>query len=71
MMAETVVCTLFWYGFVGWCTAELHRHSGFCSRYCGAKYWISWVVTALCWPVALPLYVDDIGGAGKRSGNDG
>ena len=44
MMAEYIVCALFWYGLVGWCNAELHRHSGFCSRYSGAKYWISWTV---------------------------
>lgn len=48
MMVETVVCALFWYGYVGWCTAELHRHSGFYSRYSGAKYWISWAVMFLC-----------------------
>ena len=29
MMAESIVCALFWYGLVGWCTAELHRRSGF------------------------------------------
>lgn len=70
MMAETIVCGLFWYCFVGWCTAELHRHTGFYSRYSGAWYWISWAVIFLCWPVALPLYVDYIGGTGKRSGDD-
>lgn len=67
---ESVVCALFWYCFVGWCTAELHRRSGFYSRYSGAGYWISWSVMFLCWPVALPLYVDYIGGAGKRSNDD-
>ncbi|STD22480.1 Uncharacterised protein [Enterobacter asburiae] len=61
MMAESIVCALFWYGLVGWCTAELHRRSGFYSRYSGAGYWISWAVMFLCWPVALPLYVDYIG----------
>ena len=70
MIAETIVCALFWYGFVGWCTAELHRRSGFYSRYTGASHWISWAVMFLCWPVALPLYVDYIGGAGKRSDDD-
>ena len=70
MTAESVVCALFWYCFVGWCTAELHRRSGFYSRYSGAGYWISWSVMFLCWPVALPLYVDYIGGAGKRSNDD-
>ena len=70
MMAESIVCALFWYGLVGGCTAELHRRSGFYSRYSGVGYWISWAVMFLCWPVALPLYVDYIGGAGKRSGND-
>ncbi len=65
MMAESVVCTLFWYSCVGWCTAELHRHSGFYSRYSGAKYWISWAVMFLCWPVALPLYVDYVKGQSK------
>ncbi|HFK4062728.1 TPA: hypothetical protein ACG1UU_000080 [Kluyvera ascorbata] len=62
MMAETIVCTLFWYAYVGWCTSELHRHSGFGSRYSGAKYWVSWVVMFLCWPVALPLYVASVKG---------
>ncbi|HGW7179953.1 TPA: hypothetical protein ACNRGT_004216 [Escherichia coli] len=38
--------------------------------YSGAGYWISWSVMFLCWPVALPLYVDYIGGAGKRSNDD-
>ena len=38
MMAESIVCALFWYGLVGWCTAELHRHSGFYSRYSGARH---------------------------------
>ncbi|HAT2167700.1 TPA: hypothetical protein I8149_001836 [Citrobacter freundii] len=70
MMIESVLCALFWYGFVGWCTADLHRYSGFSSRYKGAKYWISWAVMFLCWPVALPLYVDYLGHAGKRSGDD-
>ncbi|WJV52387.1 hypothetical protein PCO85_14215 [Prodigiosinella aquatilis] len=70
MIAETIVCALFWYGFVGWCTAELHRRSGFYSRYTGASHWISWAVMFLCWPVALPLYVDYIGGAGRRSCDD-
>ena len=70
MTAESVVCALFWYCFVGWCTAELRRRSGFYSRYSGAGYWISWSVMFLCWPVALPLYVDYIGGAGKRSNDD-
>lgn len=70
MMAESIVCALFWYGLVGWCTAELHRRSGFYSRYSGTGHWISWAVMFLCWPVALPLYVGYIGGAGKRSGND-
>ncbi|HBD0491857.1 hypothetical protein [Klebsiella pneumoniae] len=65
MMAESIVCALFWYGLVGWCTAELHRRSGFYSRYSGAGHWISWAVMFLCWPVALPLYVDYIGGAGN------
>lgn len=69
-MAESIVCTLVWYGFVGWCTAELHRHSGFYSRYNGTGYWISWAVMFLCWPVALPLYVGYIGNSGKRRGND-
>ncbi len=70
MTTESVVCALFWYCFVGWCTAELHRRSGFYSRYSGAGYWISWSVMFLCWPVALPLYVDYIGDAGRRSNND-
>lgn len=29
MMAEYIVCALFWYFLVGWCNAELHRHSDF------------------------------------------
>ncbi|EQR22206.1 TPA: hypothetical protein KEW02_003221 [Escherichia coli] len=70
MMTESVVCALFWYCFVGWCTAELHRRSGFYSRYSGAGYWISWSVMFLCWPVVLPLYVDYIGDAGRRSNDD-
>ncbi|EMK0351694.1 hypothetical protein V8J08_003967 [Citrobacter amalonaticus] len=70
MMIESVVCALFWYGLVGWCTAELHRRSGFYSRYSGARYWISWAVMFLCWPVALPLYVDYLGRADKRSNDD-
>lgn len=70
MMAEFVVPCVFWYGLVGGGTAELHRHSGFYSRYSGTWHWVSWAVMFLCWPVALPLYVDYIGGAGKRSGDD-
>lgn len=70
MMAESIVCALFCYGLVGWCTAELHRHSGSYSRYSGARHWISWAVMLLCWPVALPLYVDYIGGEGRWSGDD-
>ena len=63
MTTESVVCALFWYCFVGWCTAELHRRSGFYSRYSGAGYWISW-------SVALPVYVDYIGDAGISSNDD-
>lgn len=71
MTTESVVYHLFWYGLVGWCTAELHRHLGFYSRYSGCGRWICWAVMFLCWPLCLPLYVDYIGGAGKRSGEDG
>ena len=60
MMAESVVCALFWYSLVGWCTADLHRYTGSFSRYSGAKYWIFWAVMFLCWPAALPLYVDSV-----------
>lgn len=70
MMAETVVCALFWYSLVGWCTADLHRYTGFCSRYSGAKYWISWAVMFMFWPVALPLYVDYIRGKSKGENDD-
>ena len=70
MMAEYIVCALFWYCLVGWGNAELHRHSGFCSRYSGAKYWISWAVMLLCWPVALPLYVDYVRGKSKGEVDD-
>ncbi|HAY5605224.1 TPA: hypothetical protein R6W42_001905 [Citrobacter freundii] len=70
MMAEYIVCALFWYFLVGWCNAELHRHSGFCSRYSGAKYWISWAIMLLCWPVALPLYVDYVRGKSKGEVDD-
>ncbi|EAP0954397.1 MULTISPECIES: hypothetical protein [Enterobacteriaceae] len=70
MMAETVVCALVWYSLVGWCTADLHRYSGFYSRYNGAKYWISWAVMFACWPVALPLYVDYVRGLAKGEIDD-
>lgn len=60
MMAESVLCALIWYSLVGWCSADLHRYTGCFSRYSGAKYWISWAVMFLCWPAALPLYVDSV-----------
>ncbi|MGL4486477.1 MAG: hypothetical protein ACRCUG_05735 [Yersinia sp. (in: enterobacteria)] len=60
MMAEFIVSGVFWYGLVGWCTAQLHLYMGFYSRYQGTKRWISWSVTCLFWPLTLPLFVDSI-----------
>ncbi|WP_350260505.1 hypothetical protein [Morganella morganii] len=70
MTTESVVFYLFWYGLAGWCTAELHRHSGFYSRCSSCGRWFCWAVTFMCWPAALPLYVDYIGDTGKRNGDD-
>ncbi|EAM8615970.1 hypothetical protein BHS62_25690 [Salmonella enterica] len=70
MVVESFVTLLFWYCFVGWCTAEIHRRTGFHSHYSGAKYWISWAVMFLCWPVTLPLFVNYIGETMKRNNHD-
>ncbi|AFE61342.1 prophage regulatory protein (plasmid) [Rahnella aquatilis HX2] len=51
---------LFWYGFVGVCTAQLHLYMDFYSRYKGKKLWICWSVILLFWPLTLPLFVDFI-----------
>ncbi|MFT8211473.1 MAG: hypothetical protein ACMZI0_14535 [Symbiopectobacterium sp.] len=60
MIAEFYVSALFWYGFVGGCTAQLHLYMGFYSRYRGVKRWISWSVICLFWPLTLPIFVDFI-----------
>lgn len=58
MMVEFYISVLFWYGFVGWCTAQLHYYLGFLSRYRGIKFSLAWTAIFFFWPVTLPMFVD-------------
>lgn len=71
MITESVLSSLALYFVAGWCTAELHRYSGFFSRYRRIEYCISWIVMFLCWPLLLPLYVSYIGTRSQKENNDG
>ncbi|KFK92787.1 hypothetical protein IV04_11855 [Serratia sp. Ag1] len=49
---------IFWFCYVGWSVAELHRLAGSFRRWRGIKLALAWSVIFLLWPLALPLFVD-------------
>lgn len=51
---------LFWFCFIGWSVAELHRQTGSFKRYRGIKLVLAWSAIFLLWPLALPLFVDSL-----------
>lgn len=60
MMMEWFVPGLFWFCYVGWSAAELHRLMGCFIRYRGIKLVIAWSAVFLLWPFTLPLLVDSL-----------